>query len=54
MTHAHLGNEFLESFAIGRRSTGMPQIAVDNDNAIGVPAEFHRSLAKCVLTFGAL
>ncbi|HEX9202222.1 MAG TPA: hypothetical protein VF865_21870 [Acidobacteriaceae bacterium] len=54
MTHAHLGNEFLKSFAISGRSAGMPQIAVDDDNAIGMPAERGRSLAKRVLTFGAL
>ena len=52
MTHAHLGHEFLESFAISRRSAGMPEIAVeDHDNAIGVPAQRNRSLAKRVLTF---
>jgi hypothetical protein len=54
MTHAHLGHEFLEACAIGSRSAGLPEIRVDHDNAVVMPAERERSLAKRVLTFGAL
>jgi hypothetical protein len=44
MAHTHLGHEFLKAFAIDRGSTGMPQIAIDDDNALGRPAQRDGSL----------
>ena len=54
MAHTNLGHEFLKTFAIDRGSAGMPQIAIDDDNALGRPAKRDGSLPQRVLTLGAL
>ena len=53
VVHAHLTNEFLETLALGGRSAGLSQVAVDDHDAIGMPAECDSSLAKSILTLGA-
>ena len=54
VTHAHLGHECLEALAICRRSAGLSQVAVDDHDAIGMPAECDGALPESVLTLGAL
>src|SRR5215469_17985206 len=54
MTHTHLSHEFLKAFAVHRRSTGMTQISIDDNNALRRPTQCDGSLLQRVLTLGAL
>ena len=46
--------EFLETLAICRRTAGLSQVAVDDDDAIRMPAECEGALPESVLALGAL
>ena len=51
--HAHLGHELFKTFTIYRGSARLPEIVVDDNDAIGMPAESDGALPQCVLTLGA-
>ena len=51
--HAHLGDETLEPFPVGR-GAGLAEIGVDDHDAVGWPAEGDRPLAERILAAGAL
>ena len=52
--YADVGDQFLESFAIGGRSARLPEVAIDNDDLFYSPAQGDRALLKCILAFCAL
>jgi len=49
----HFRDQFLKAFPIDSRCTGLPQVAVDDDDALHRPAQGNRLLAQSVLTLGA-
>ena len=51
---ADLGDEALEALAVGGARAGLPEIAVDDDDAIKRPAERDSPFAQRVLALGAL
>src|SRR5437763_7775137 len=52
-THAYLTDEPLETFPLRRQGGGASQIAVDEHNVIGVPAECDGALPESILAFRA-
>src|SRR5215471_20843030 len=53
LAHANVGNQFLETFAIGSRSPRLSQITIDNDNLLDSPTQGERALLKGILPFCA-
>jgi hypothetical protein len=53
-THADVAHQSLKTLAVCGRSPGLSQVAVDDDDVIGIPAERDGTLPESVLTFGAL
>src|SRR5437016_4680253 len=49
VSYAYLGHEFLETLAICRRAAGLSLVAVDDDDAIRMPAECEGALPESVL-----
>src|SRR5215469_6123576 len=54
LAHADVGDQSLESFAIGGRSTRLSQVAIDNDDLLYSPAQADRALLKRILALCAL
>ncbi len=54
MPHPHLGYELFKTFTIDCRSARLPEIIVDDNDVIGMPAESDGALSQRVLTLGAL
>jgi hypothetical protein len=50
----YLGHELFKTFTIYCRSARLPEIIVDDNDVIGMPAERNGALPQRILTLGAL